>query len=219
VPAVVSLTADLAGRALEHIDDGLAVVDDTGTIVLATARFASMFGYTSDELVGLAVEVLVPPDAVPDHVAARRRFVHEGRTRPMAAPGYDIEGLRRDGTRMPVDVQLSPLADGLVLVVVRDASEARARAAELALVRADLTATRRREAAHAEALDGVVQHVFGATTQLHAIRQLAPDAAAAALDRCITALHHALDVGTAATTRAATTDPSRPPAASSAPPR
>jgi PAS domain S-box-containing protein len=196
--AIEAVSADVVGRALEHVDDGLAVVDDTGTIVLATGRFASMFGYTPDELVGLAVEVLVPPDAVHDHVAARERFVREGRSRPMAAPGYDIEGLRHDATRIPVDVQLSPLTDGLVLVVVRDATDARARAAELALTRADLAATRLREAANGEALDAVVQQVFGATAQLHAVRQHAPDAVAAALDRCIAVLHHALDVATSA---------------------
>lgn len=196
--AVEAVSADVVGRAIEHVDDGVAVVDASGTILYATGRFASMFGYEPDELIGRSIEVLVPPDAAPDHAAARARFVHDGRSRPMAAPGYDIEGLRRDGTRVPVDVQLSPIADGLVLAAVRDATEARTRAAELALARADLASTRRRDAARGEALDVVVQHVFGAATQLYAVRHLAPDALGDDLDRCIAALHHALDVATTA---------------------
>jgi PAS domain S-box-containing protein len=197
-----AVTPDVIARAVDHVDDGIALVDRSGIIRFASSRMTSIFGYEPDDLVGQTVEVLVPPDTIDDHVAAREGFVHDGRSRPMTAPGYDIEGLRRDGTRVPVDVQLMPLTPELTLVAVRDATEARTKAAELALARADLTTSRRRESDARATLDAVVQHVFGATAHLDAVLHILPDTIAEDLGRCVAALHRALDTASGATDRA-----------------
>jgi two-component system, NarL family, sensor histidine kinase DevS len=201
-----AMPREVVAEALEHVDDGIALVDRSGTIRYATGRMASLFGYEPDELVGRAVEALVPPDAIDDHASAREAFIRVGGSRPMAAPCLDIEGLRHDGTRLAVDIQLSPLTEELFLVAVRDASEARTRAADLALARADLDANRRRVDAQRASMDFVVQHVFGATAQLDALRRVAPPGFADELEACIAALHHALDGATSATPSAPVPD-------------
>jgi PAS domain S-box-containing protein len=206
MPDDAAMPLGMVAEALEHVDDGIAVVDRSGAIRFTTARMASMFGYEPDDLVGRTVEDLVPPDAIEDHAAAREAFVCAGRSRPMAAPCLDIEGLRRDGTRIPVDIQLSPLTADLMMVVVRDASDARTKAADLALARADLEANRRRLAVQRASMDFVVQHVFGATAQLDALRRVAPPTFAHELEGCVSALHHALDVAASVTPSVLTAD-------------
>jgi PAS domain S-box-containing protein len=47
-------------RLVDLAPDAILVVDAAGTIVLANARTEDLFGYPRDELIGAAVEILVP---------------------------------------------------------------------------------------------------------------------------------------------------------------
>ena len=81
-----------------------------------------MFGYTSAELEGLSLEVLVPERYWGAHVLDREKYNTSPTTRPMGV-GLELYGLRKDGSEFPVDISLSPiLFDGAlhVLAAVRD---------------------------------------------------------------------------------------------------
>ena len=94
---------------LESAPDAIVLADAAGRIVLANARTADLFGYAADELVGNAVELLVP----------------EPRTRELGAD-LELYGRRKDGSEFPVEISLSPLAspDGtLVTTIIRDVTE------------------------------------------------------------------------------------------------
>jgi len=53
---------DLSFRALfDAVVDAMLLVDDTGHVLLANPAAQQLFGYTQDELSGLAVEMLMPP--------------------------------------------------------------------------------------------------------------------------------------------------------------
>ena len=102
--------------------DGMLVVDHDGLIVQANAAALALFGYAVDELLGQLVDLLVP-SRFGAHAAYRKRYVAEPRTREMGG-GLSLFGLRKDGSEFPVDVMLSPLEHGkLVLCVIRDISE------------------------------------------------------------------------------------------------
>jgi PAS domain S-box-containing protein len=113
-------------RALfETAPDAMIVVDREGTIVLANAQADRLFGYPERGLYGLALECLLPERLRGGHSAHRERFMSNPRVRPMGA-GFELVGLRSDGTEFPVEIGLSPVHGGaapLYAASIRDISE------------------------------------------------------------------------------------------------
>ena len=97
--------------------DANLVADGNGNIVLANPAACTMFGYTSNELVGLNVDALVPDSIRPRHAAYRAGYAHQPRSRPMGT-GMELVAKRRDGSVVMVEISLSPLiGQGPPLVV------------------------------------------------------------------------------------------------------
>lgn len=102
--------------------DGVLVCDESGTIVLANDRLAELLGYRREELVGLAVDALVPDGLRERHGVHRRSYVASPTVRPMGL-GLDLMARDRAGASIPVEVGLSPLAGPgttFTVAVVRD---------------------------------------------------------------------------------------------------
>lgn len=119
---------DVYRSIFECAPDAVLVVDRDGCISRVNARAEATFRYGRDELIGRAVEILIPERFAARHVAHRTRYLQEPRLRPMGA-NLDLYGKRKDGSEFPVDLMLSPLqtSEGpFVLVVVRDITEQRA---------------------------------------------------------------------------------------------
>jgi len=112
---------------LEAAPDGVVIADTGGRIVLVNVQTELLFGYPRAELVGQPVEMLLPEAVRAAHAGHRAKYHADPKVREMGA-GLPLAGLRKDGSRFPVDVSLSPLqtAEGLlVLASVRDVSERR----------------------------------------------------------------------------------------------
>lgn len=110
---------------VESAPDAILVVNQQGTIELVNRQAELLFGYSRDELIGRAVEVLVPDRARDVHPSHRGRYFGDPRTRPMGA-GLDLTARRKDGSEVPVDISLSPLQTerGMVVsVAIRDVTE------------------------------------------------------------------------------------------------
>lgn len=65
-----------------------------------------MFGYTRNELKGQPIEILIPDKYKPHHHQLRDGFYHKPSNRVMGQ-GRDLNGRKKDGTDMPVEVSLS----------------------------------------------------------------------------------------------------------------
>lgn len=108
---------------IEFAPDAFILADRTGRMVQINARAEQLFGYSRDELIGLPVEVLMPPRFRDGHEGDRQAFVKAPRNLMMGAAVYC---LRKDGTEFPADINLSPLQTNrgdLLMAVVRDVSE------------------------------------------------------------------------------------------------
>ena len=109
----------------DAVPDGLAMVDADGRIVATNLALERLFGYTSEELVGEPIELLVPPDLAERHIEARRVYGAQPTSRPMSS-GLDLTGIRKDQVRLPLHISLAPLkvrGGQLILATVRDMSE------------------------------------------------------------------------------------------------
>jgi PAS domain S-box-containing protein len=123
VPDRKSQTLEL--EFLEFAPDAVVGVDEVGEIKLANSRTQAVFGYSRDELIGNAVEKLVPEGVRDGHVAHRNQYFQAPRTRPMGA-GLDLYARRKDGSEFPCEISLSTVAteDGMMaLAAIRDITD------------------------------------------------------------------------------------------------
>lgn len=143
--------------------DGLLLADTDGRIVAMNRALGELFDYPDDALIGCLVDELVPEQLRSQHVHHRQGFEADPSTRPMGA-GLQLEGVRRTGELVPVDVSLTRVdaAEGpLTFAAIRDMSD-RVRA------ESELFITRRRRAVAednariaSDLHDTVIQRLFG----------------------------------------------------------
>lgn len=95
-------------QVVEAAPDGLAMVDDTGHLVLVNAGLEQMFGYSREELIGQSIEFLMPTRYREDHLHKRNHYLHEPDARDMAGR-KELYARRKDNSEFPVEIGLNPL--------------------------------------------------------------------------------------------------------------
>lgn len=127
---------------VEAAPNAILVVDSDGLIWLANSQAERLFGYSRTELVGKAVEMIVPQRLRDQHTHQRAAFSAAPEVRAMGA-GRDLFGLRKDGTEVPIEIGLSPLHTiegyfvlaSIIDISKRKQAEQTVRAAETDLLR------------------------------------------------------------------------------------
>ncbi|RQO81755.1 PAS domain-containing sensor histidine kinase [Acidovorax sp. FJL06] len=110
---------------LESTPDAIVMVNVTGRIVLVNSQAERVFGYPRAELLGQAVEVLLPHRYRGAHLGHRSGFFGQPRTRTMGA-GLELHGLHKDRGEFPVEISLSPIdtEEGtMVMSAIRDITD------------------------------------------------------------------------------------------------
>lgn len=110
---------------LESAPDAMVIVDDEGKIAIVNGQTESMFGYKREELLGREIEMLLPDRLHKGHVAHRKTYAADSKTRPMGTR-LDLLGRRKDGSEFPVEISLSPVkatSGTFVSSVIRDVTE------------------------------------------------------------------------------------------------
>src|SRR5664279_4457767 len=107
---------------LEAVPDALVGMDQEGVIRFVNRQTESLFGYERDDLIGQRIEMLVPERLWEIYAEHRVTYFADPRTR---SSGLEVElgGRHRDGTEFPVNVALSHIDTGDVLLVITAVSE------------------------------------------------------------------------------------------------
>jgi len=131
---------ELFRLAIEASPAAMILTGRDGRIRFVNVETEIMFGYSTAELVGTPIDMLVPSTARRSHAQLREHFFAQPSKRSMGV-GRDLRAVRRDGREFPVEIGLTPIEtkrEALVLATVlditarRDAESALAqRAAEL----------------------------------------------------------------------------------------
>lgn len=93
---------------LDSAPEGSLLVDERGKIVMANARAQEIFQRSGPDLVGHAIEDLIPQAARSRHEQLREGFTGEAGPHAMGQ-GVRVVALRADGSTFPVSVVLSSL--------------------------------------------------------------------------------------------------------------
>lgn len=115
---------------IEAAPDAIISFRGDGGVTYANQRAADMFGYPLEALLDLRIADLIPAETSPEGEVYGENLLRamDGHA---TGVGLDLEGLRSDGSRFPLDISLSPIRskEGLqVLSFVRDMTEQRAHA-------------------------------------------------------------------------------------------
>ncbi len=124
----------------EASPSAMLLVDESGRIALANQAAAELTGYPVANLLGMAIDALVPPESQAGHQDLRRQY-GAAATRRQMRPAREVQLLARDGTRKVVEVTLNPVnVDGrtLVIAIVFDVTGRRQQEREQAMQRAAL---------------------------------------------------------------------------------
>jgi PAS domain S-box-containing protein len=109
---------------LEAAPDAMVVVNVGGEIVLLNVQAEKQFGYSRDELVGQKVKNIIPAGFAERIIADGTRSAAEALAQQIGT-GIELIGRRKDGSKFPIEIMLSPLESPegiLVTAAIRDIS-------------------------------------------------------------------------------------------------
>ncbi|BEL06834.1 hypothetical protein Q0Z83_050250 [Actinoplanes sichuanensis] len=141
---------------LEASPEAMLCVNAEGRIVLANNRALQVFQYERHELIGTAVETLVPAALRARHIAHRREYTANPSPQRMGH-GMRLSAVRKDGTEIPVEISLATV-DGdngtVVFAAVQDITDRLAQARTDAQLAAIVDASN--DAIVSKDLDGMI---------------------------------------------------------------
>jgi PAS domain S-box-containing protein len=90
---------------LDTVPESMIVIDDAGSITSFSAAAERLFGYTSDEVCGRNVKVLMPDPDRTAHDDYISRYLTTGERR-IIGYGRVVTGLRKDGSVFPMELSV-----------------------------------------------------------------------------------------------------------------
>jgi PAS domain S-box-containing protein len=157
----------LLATVLDFTTDAVLVSNGNGVMVYVNAPLLDLFGYDASNLVGRPVEILWAESLGDQHDDHIMEYLADPTPEPMSTEDFDIEGLRADGSRFPIEVQLNALpGSALVVGTIRDVTAHRMSTVDNAIARIDLANARSRIDQLQESLDLVIQRLFALGTSI-----------------------------------------------------
>src|SRR5664280_1613828 len=102
---------------LEAVPNALVGIDQNGIIRFVNHQTELLFGYDRDQLLGNPIDTLVPEPLWQIYAERRQDYFADPRTR---STGLELElsGRHHDGTEFPINISLSSIDTGDLLLVI-----------------------------------------------------------------------------------------------------
>jgi len=110
---------------LKSAPDAIVIIEPNGDICLDNLQVEQLFGYSSTELLGKPIGLLVPDQCLQTQESNPGTFSTEQDYRP-GPRDRELYGVHRDGTEFPIEISLAPIktnAGLLTTIVIRDITE------------------------------------------------------------------------------------------------
>lgn len=110
---------------LNTIVDGVIIADERGEIFSANPAAERMFGYQMHELIGANISRLMPSPHRDDHDRYLKDYL-AGKQARIIGIGRRVEGVKSDGTLVPIDLSISEVvlgAERMFVGVLRDMTD------------------------------------------------------------------------------------------------
>ena len=98
--------------------DGIVVIDDGGTVLDFNPAAQRMFGFSSEQIVGHNVALLMPEPDRSGHDGYIARYLRTGEKRIIGI-GREVTGRRADGTTLPIHLSVGR-SNGFFVGILRD---------------------------------------------------------------------------------------------------
>ena len=118
---------DRFDRVVEASPTALVLTEHGGRIRLVNHQAERLFGYDRVELQDKPLELLIPERFREQHFDLRQRFL-SNMSAPMTGEGWELFGLRKDGTEFPLEIGLNPIdidGESMVLAGIIDVTARR----------------------------------------------------------------------------------------------
>jgi PAS domain S-box-containing protein len=158
-------------RLVEFAPTAMVMIGPGGTIEMVNIQAERLFGYERAELLGKAIELLIPERYKSGHPTLRAAFLARRESRPMGV-GRDLYGLRKDGSEFAIEIGLNPIETDegtMLLSTIVDISDRQQKALEASYLAGIIESSG--DAIIGQSLDSVIaswnpaaQRLFGYTS-------------------------------------------------------
>ena len=107
--------------------DGIISINREGNVILFNNAAAKMFGYERRDVIARPLAMLIPEEYAQKHLAGIRGFFETGE-RNVPGTTIELEGLRKNGERFPMQLSVSVSGENegrMLTAFVRDVSESK----------------------------------------------------------------------------------------------